>query len=236
MCHTDLAIQETEKFNEVETSIPERDFVGLDFTAWVYDLFNPDRPYTDRGIHPSGIGIDRYIKPNDLYPEEYNYLTKQGYLQLTNLLSPFIFGKNAFYLNSGIKFNFALRHILTSFGYEIVAQSFIKGHSNFIFSLHLYKNKHLTLPGFDFELYRQKAGKNTYITFNTILGLQPKNLLFYDKNFQALGYVNLQIEKYFRNFGIYSGLSFKTQGWIQGETYQTASANFRFGFCFQNLK
>src|SRR5690606_2409563 len=34
------------------SEIANRDFVGWDFTAWVYDMFRPDEPYEDRGIHP----------------------------------------------------------------------------------------------------------------------------------------------------------------------------------------
>ncbi len=41
--------------------ISKRDFTGPDFTAWVNALFHPERRYEDRGIHPSGVGINRYI-------------------------------------------------------------------------------------------------------------------------------------------------------------------------------
>ncbi len=30
---------------EEGADVKRRDFVGLDFTAWVYDLFRPDEPY-----------------------------------------------------------------------------------------------------------------------------------------------------------------------------------------------
>lgn len=43
------------------SDISKRDFTGPDFTAWVSALFNPDRPYEDRGLHPLGVGVNRYI-------------------------------------------------------------------------------------------------------------------------------------------------------------------------------
>lgn len=69
-------------------NIAKRDLVGLDFTSWVYDLFRPDEPYENRGIHPSGVGIDRYIKRSQLTHRELSYLKQQGYLQLINFINP----------------------------------------------------------------------------------------------------------------------------------------------------
>ncbi len=233
MCHTDMAITETDKFNEQETTVEQRDFTGLDFTAWVYDLFNPYAPYQERGIHPSGIGIDRYVKPNDLYPEAYNYLTLQGYLQFLNLLSPFLIGINRFKTKSGVEYNFAVRHYLTSFGFDINFQLFRKSLTNSVYSLHLFSSQKLLLPALEYELYRQKIDENTYVKFNFIIGLQPENLIFYDTKPAPLGYVNLRIDKYYKNFGIYGELAFKSQGWVPGEIYQTPAANFRIGLSFK---
>jgi len=73
--------------NNEGTNILIRDFVGMDFTSWVYDLFRPNEPYTNRGIHPSGVGIKRYIKTSDLTKEEQSYLKLQGFLSLFNFIS-----------------------------------------------------------------------------------------------------------------------------------------------------
>ncbi|NJL76755.1 MAG: hypothetical protein HC892_18765 [Saprospiraceae bacterium] len=79
--------------NETEaTDVSKRDFTGPDFTAWANALFNPQKPYEDRGVHPSGVGVNRYIKPSELSVEELNYLQKQGNLQWLNLISPHLFG------------------------------------------------------------------------------------------------------------------------------------------------
>ena len=70
----------------------ERDFVGWDFTAWVYDMHRPDEPYSARGTHPSGVGIDREIKRSDLTAEEEAYLQRMGDLHYLNFLSPSMLG------------------------------------------------------------------------------------------------------------------------------------------------
>lgn len=43
----------TDEFNQKESEISERDFTGFDFSAWAYDLFNPNEPYENRGGTPS---------------------------------------------------------------------------------------------------------------------------------------------------------------------------------------
>ena len=80
----------TDEFNNDENTITERDFTGLDFTAWVYDLFRPDEDYTIRGIHPSGVGIDRYIKFSDLTEEEIHFLKRQMDLSLLNFVNRYV--------------------------------------------------------------------------------------------------------------------------------------------------
>lgn len=232
LCHTDQAIDLTESSNKHETNIPDRDFIGLDFTAWAYDLFNLDSPYTDRGIHPSGTGIDRYIKPNDLTPEAYYFLKLQGYLQFINLASPFLIGINAIKLNNNIKFNFALHHYLTSFGYSFNSQIFLKSHDNYLIDFYLFKNKNLLLPGIGFEIYKHKL-KNAFITYKTFLALEPSDLKYFDNSFSPTGNVSIMYEHFFHNYGLYFGLNFKSKGWIPGELCQTSCANFNFGFVFR---
>ncbi len=113
-----------DRLNEEDgADILKRDFTGPDFTAWVDALFNPNRPYESRGVHPSGVGINRYIKPTSLSSEEIEYLQKQGILQWLNLISPHLFGFSKIKLKSTPKGdyfgNLAVRHLLTSFGNDI---------------------------------------------------------------------------------------------------------------------
>jgi hypothetical protein len=72
---------DTDEMNlEDGPNVPRRDFTGHDFNGWVYDLFRPDEPYEARGIHPSGVGIDRYRKSTHMTAEERAYLNRQGKL------------------------------------------------------------------------------------------------------------------------------------------------------------
>ncbi len=232
MCHTDLAIQETDDFNKNETNIEKRDFIGLDFTAWAYDLFNPDTPYQARGIHPSGTGINRYIKPNDLQPEAYNYLKLQGYLQFINLFSPFLIGINKIKISDNTTMNFSFRHVLTSFGNDISFNIFLKNHSNYVLSLHFMSNQKLILPGVGIELYRSKIN-NMYITYKGFFGLQPKNLLFYDTKVIPVGFTEFRLEKFYKNFGSFISLDFKSKGWIRGIVSQEPYASIKVGLIFK---
>ncbi|NJK97207.1 MAG: hypothetical protein HC905_21910 [Bacteroidales bacterium] len=69
---------DTDRFNETEKEVKDRDFTGYDFSAWAYDLHKPNEPYEQRGIHPLGNGVDRYIKTNDLTQEQLRYLKNKG--------------------------------------------------------------------------------------------------------------------------------------------------------------
>jgi hypothetical protein len=63
MCTTKEADDLTDEMNKQDgTNIEKRDFTGLDFTAWTYDLFRPNQHYEARGIHHSvsGRGISGF--------------------------------------------------------------------------------------------------------------------------------------------------------------------------------
>ena len=62
----------------------ERDYAGSDLTAWVYDMFNPELPYSSREDFPDGEGLNRRIGFSDLTEEARDYLVKQKKLSLLN--------------------------------------------------------------------------------------------------------------------------------------------------------
>ena len=83
----------TDKSNQKEgRDLEARDFTGHDFTAWVYDRHPPRETYQERGIHPSGVGLNRYIKFSDLTFDERTFLRRQARLQWLNLLDPYLIG------------------------------------------------------------------------------------------------------------------------------------------------
>ena len=123
-------------------NIEERDFTGRDPIAWVYDLFRPNEAYSERGVHPTGIGINRYRNLDDLKDQEKNYLENVGYWQFINYVSPMMFMFRSLPLpNSDIRWNFAFRHILTSFGTDLSFNFFLKiDKFNFVVINHSYQN------------------------------------------------------------------------------------------------
>ena len=78
-----------------------------------------------RGAHPSGVGLDRYIRFSDLNEKEKSFLRLQARLSLFNLLDPFLFGF-AGLEGEDARWNLRASHHLTSFGGVVNAHLFYK--------------------------------------------------------------------------------------------------------------
>ncbi|MDR2917780.1 MAG: hypothetical protein LBV72_00235 [Tannerella sp.] len=227
---------EIDKMNSKEISVAERDFTGYDMTSWTYDLFRPDEPYQYRGVHPSGIGIDRYRKTTHLNNSELNYLKRQGIWQLTNLLSPMMFGFRSINIGeNGLRGNVAFRHYLTSFGTDLSLNVFLsKAKYNMVFTYHHFKNyKHL-YPAIEAEFidYSLKVnGRNKLLLSpRLILGVQPEGQSFTTSKSEILGLAACRLD-----FGInkmyypYLELSSKTKGWVAGNEYINSNTSIKLG-------
>lgn len=181
-CSNRSADKFTIKSNLEERNIAKRDFVGLDCNAWVYDLFRPNEPYELRGIHPTGIGLDRYIKYSnetnlntrfqnysmygssnrhaDLTRQEQDYLNQQYKLSYLSLINPTLIGFSRFaavnpFNGKEFYWNFGIVHFLTSFGYAIDTQFFYKQEKlNILLIYHTYVNAYSKLPGLELEIIR----------------------------------------------------------------------------------
>jgi hypothetical protein len=218
--------------NKHSKDISDRDFVGWDFTPWVYDLFRPKEPYADRGTHPSGIGIDRAIKSTKLTNEEYQYLEKMGKMQYLNFLSPFMLGIDRIRLTSRTEFNFALRHFLTSFGYNLTSDFFIRhNEKNYLISLHRYTNNYGSYPGVAITIpsYRQKwKDKSIELEHGAMLWMQPIN--FYSTSAQTGAQLSTKIHISLNNWlGYYISADGKSRGWVAGNPYLKDNFILRFG-------
>lgn len=163
--------------------VEERDFVGWDFTPWVYDLHRPDEPYTARGQHPQGTGINRAIKRSQLNDEEDAYLVKMGNLQYLNYLSPSMLGVHSIPFNDQLRFNFAVRHILTAFGYDLGGDLFINHRrNNWMLGFHTYHNHEKVFAGIEIERQGLKANlgnKELDMTARVMAWAQPEKESFY---------------------------------------------------------
>jgi hypothetical protein len=242
MCTTSEADTMTDDFNKKETTIKERDFTGLDFTAWIYDLHRPNDPYAARGVHPSGTGYDRYIKHSDLSDSELKYLRRSWRLSLLNLVSPQLLGVDRFIATNPVTddpffINGTLFHHLTSFGWDIGADIFtVQNRQKFEFIFHGYSNEKHFFPGLECTLYRMQfsAADNTfYLTARILFFLQPKDGLFHESTPKPGGLAGLGIAyPIIDKLELYTDVSVKSYGWVAGTVYLSPVAEVKSGLTF----
>ena len=221
--------------NKKETTVLSRDFTGFDMIGWVYDLFRPDEPYSDRGVHPSGIGINRYRKTTDLTDEELSYLHAQRYWFIFNYVSPMFFNVNRIALGgTGFYGNFAFRHFLTSFGTDLSFNLFLnKDKFNFIAAYHSYQNYEHYFPALEVEMIDFPIFiKNFCVYFSprTSLGLQPKDQGFFTSESELFGLVGSRLDfQVTKNLLPYFEFVAKTDGWVAGNEFLEKNLSYRLG-------
>jgi len=230
----------TDQFNAQDGSnVAKRDFTGLDCTGWDYDLHRPFEPYVARGVHPSGVGINRYRKWSDLNQSEKDYLQMQTGLSLLNFVDPFLIGFNGFKgvdSQSGEPFlwNITLRHHLASFGHVINVNFFLKTkEKNILVVLHRYFNGSRDYPGLDVSVLRYPltTGPHPIKLSTTVSGwMQPEDQLFTSDTGTPGGLINLRTA-----YGVsedvepYLELETKSEGWVAGNVYLDANFSARTG-------
>lgn len=230
---------DTDTFEKEEgANVRIRDWVGLDFTAWTYDLFRPNDPYENRGIHPSGVGIKRYIRPSDMTLEEQRYLKKQGWGQLINYANPAIFAYDDFVLShdstSMTTGSASLHRYLTSFGAETGLNLYYKQKGiSWLFTYHHYQNYKSNFPGAEIEVRGKSIQLGTItlpITLRVMAWLQPHGQSFRSKAAQAGGLVGATIQYPFAHrWRLYGCTEAKTEGWVAGNVYLGPNISLRCG-------
>ncbi|MBI2567352.1 MAG: hypothetical protein HYV63_10005 [Candidatus Schekmanbacteria bacterium] len=215
--------------------VEARDFTGHDFTAWVYDLHRPDEPYEARGVHPSGVGIDRYIRYSDLSGEEQSFLRLQGRLALLNLLDPNLLGLDGWWVDDAQTWRLgaAVRHYLTSFGYAVDANAFLRRRLGLFLTAHLYRNAQRWFPGLEaeaLELPLMIAGLELRLDVRSAVWMQPAAQRFRTSAAQA-GYlgglrVSLPVG---RHLTIYAEAERKAAGWVAGNVHLDSATALRVG-------
>ena len=224
-----------DEMNAKETKISSRDFTGLDMISWTYDLFHPNEPYNDRGIHPTGLGIDRYRKIEHLEKHEFKYLKQQRYWHCLNILSPMILGFRSISLKNGYSGNIAFRHFLTSFGTDISLNIFLKKSTyNFVFAYHNYMNYKHVFPAIetemvDYPLFYKKL--NIFLSPRIMVGVQPRNQEFRTSKVDFLGLIGCRADfRICKNFFSYLDVQAKTKGWVAGNVYLNDNVSVKVGF------
>ena len=208
--------------NAVEFNVEDRDFTGMDMNAWVDGLWNPEKPYAERGPHPSGNGINRYIMTEDLPEECVDYLYRQAALDFFNFGSPMLFGFTRFRLantdNGAYYGNFAFRHYLTSFGDDISLDLYLQAPwANLYTTLHSYNNYDHHFGGLELGLIDYPLLDNRLLLGGTLMGwIQPKDHLFKTSTGVFGGLVKARASYSTRYVAPYVELGWKSNGWVAG--------------------
>ncbi len=212
----------------------KRDFTGLDCNAWVYDLHRPDEPYQARGVHPSGVGINRYIDNTKLTDRERRYLRKQFALSFVNFLDPFLVGKDKFsgnFLGKNWSWNANLAHSLTSFGYVVDTRFFLRdGDEKYLLTLH-NGFAHKYYPGVTLEMLDLPVGDGFFVSSGITHWPQPTDQrLDATKRQWMLDLMTLFSFQWTRQTFTYFGVQAKTPGWMMGDPYLDGNVSVWTGF------
>lgn len=234
-------ITEEETLKE-DADISKRDIVGADYTSWVYDLFRPDEPYPAgvRGrTHPSGVGLDRYIQPSELAPEELRYLKLQGYLFLLNFLSPQMFGLDRFAGTDPIThrpcwWNVRVTHHLASFGTATgLHLLYQQGATNLGCTYFSYISRYKYWPGLALEWVRYPvriAGRTVSFSAGASVWLQPRDQRFDSPSSQGGGWLSLGVAcPLTRRLAWSIECDAKTSGWVAGNVFLDPAVQARTG-------
>ena len=212
--------------NRENEDILKRDANGYDPINATYDLFNQFEDYTARGIHPSGVGIDRYVEFNDLSLDAQQFLKNQFALSFLNFVDLNLFGIDQ--VGKRTQFNFSLRHHMTSFG-SMVGGNLLFKNEKFggMISPKLFSNNEKRFLGIDIEL-RNKWGMLKVAGWQ-----QPENQLYFDMGKKLGGLIELTIAPPLKNILPYLDLSLKSDGWVAGNPYLENNFTFRIGTRFK---
>lgn len=216
--------------------IPKRDFTGHDFNGWVYDLFKPAEAYTARGVHPSGVGIDRYIAARDLTDEERKYMLRQGKLSRLNFLDLNLLGIDGWKVpgTNGAFMNLTAGHTLTSFGTTIDVNLFFRNGETKLFAVaHRYANGARFFPGLEAQLIDMPmtiAGRSFEASPRVAIWMQPEHQSFRTRESSPgmLGSIRIRPVSS-ATISSFIELEGKTQGWVAGNVHLDPNFSIRAG-------
>ncbi|MDX1810689.1 MAG: hypothetical protein R3240_01960 [Gammaproteobacteria bacterium] len=201
----------------------KRDFTGMDCNAWVYDLFRSNEGYADRGTHPSGVGIKRYITYSDLTTEEKSFLRKQYYLSFLNFIDPFLLSMDYFQLPesvspASVKWNTRFEHYLNPFGYSINWDIFVDSNRfDVLLQLKNYFNQTSYFPGVTASLFNFPLLSASKLNVEASIWQQPSKLSFTTHNAQTGGHLQFSTQHTLSKYlAVYMDLAYKTSGWLEG--------------------
>lgn len=210
-----------------------RDFAGADLTAWIYDMFSPEAPYTDRDMFPDGEGVNRRIGFGDLTAEGQDYLKKQKQLALLNFANPAIFLINRIKVNPDFSFMAFVQYSPVHFGNDIALYiPFQVKSMNQLIAIHGYSNRDKRFPGLQYGIYNISPFHNKRMELGGMLNLwmQPVDQGFFDQSGKSGGAIEVMSDYYLgRGFSVNITAGYKTEGWLIGNPYIDSKGKFRVG-------
>ena len=214
-------------------NILKRDFTGHDFSGWIWHLFKPNVSYDSLGVHPSGVGINRYISSDRLTQQEKDYYDKTKRLATLNYLSPMVFGFRKIKLKEGNYGNLAMQYQATSFGVDMELRIYFMNTVNkFCFAVHNYKNykNNFYAAEFNWVDFKLKTIEKLSFTSRVLLGTQPKNQEFFTNQAQFFSLLAVNSNyKLTKNIVAYLQAQAKTAGWVAGDEYLKGMIRLRAG-------
>jgi hypothetical protein len=210
----------------------QRDFAGADLTAWAYDMFSPEKPYTDRDKFPNGEGVNRRIGYSDLSIEAQQYLLKQKKLALLNFVNPAIFFINRIPLGRYSSFNFFMQYTPTHFGNDISLMLPVQHrNTDLLLGIHKFSNFKTEGYGLDLGLYNKSIARRLETDLVIRLWSQPKG--FYNDSKENGGALQADFRYLItQNLGLSLALNAKTKGWQIGSPYLQSNLSSQLGLCY----
>jgi len=210
-----------------------RDFAGADLTAWVYDMYNPDQPYTSRDNFPDGEGVNRRIGFSELSEEAQDYLVKQKKLSLLNFVNPAIFFIDGIKINDALAFNFFTQYAPTHFGNDIAFYLPIRYRKyDMLFNAHRYGNRSGNGYGIGLGLYNFELSGKLQTDFTVNFWNQPES--FFESGKISGGLLGLTTKYALtRTISGYVSVTGKSRGWLLGNPYLKSNISMQMGLCYE---
>lgn len=234
-CSDRSADEFTRMANEHDGSvIVRRDVLGLDCLAWAYDLQRRDEPYADRGEHPSGRGIDRYVKYSDLTYDEQKLLRTVRWMSLAHLADPFLYWQDG-WERGDTRVTATHGFFMTSFGWSVDQNVFVSlpHDRNLLFTVRHGVNGARWAPGLDAQVWRLPAGSGA-ITLGGALWLQPHEQRWQTARLDPGGRMHAAYAMpVWRDLELEVAAAYKTAGWVAAVPSLDAETTVRAGLSWR---
>ncbi len=212
-----------------------RDFAGADLTAWIYDMFAPDRPWEERSAFPDGEGVNRRVAFSELDSDGQAYLLRQKKLSLLNFLNPAIFLVHSIGIGDQFRFLPFLQYVPTHFGHALSLElPFSVQGAGYYAAVRRYAAYEAAYWGVAFGLNEVALGPGIDLDIVGSYWEQPKDQDFFSTSGRAGGSIHMKLAyRLFPHLSLFGELGYKGKGWELGNPYLDPVLSFRTGIALQ---